>query len=91
MRRFLALIAVPLLACLVLAACGGSSKSTASSSSSATSSGAASPGDQVSNSVLEKALVIVNMSGHYDEPGVRSGRVLFEKQRKCVFVGADVM
>ena len=44
MRRFLALIAVPLLACLVLAACGGSSKSTASSSSSATSSAAASPG-----------------------------------------------
>jgi FKBP-type peptidyl-prolyl cis-trans isomerase len=38
MRRFLALIAVPLLACLVLAACGGSSKSTASSSSSAASS-----------------------------------------------------
>jgi len=44
MRRFLALIAVPLLACLVLAACGGSSKSTASSSSSPTSSAAASPG-----------------------------------------------
>ena len=44
MRRFLALIAVPVLACLVLAACGGSSKSTASSSSSATSSAAASPG-----------------------------------------------
>jgi peptidylprolyl isomerase len=43
MRRFLALIAVPLLACLVLAACGGS-KSTASSSSSPTSSAAASPG-----------------------------------------------
>ena len=44
MRRFLALIAVPLLACLVLAACGGSSKSSASSSSSPTSSAAASPG-----------------------------------------------
>ena len=44
MRRFLALIAVPLLACLVLSACGGSSKSTASSSSSATSSAPASPG-----------------------------------------------
>ena len=44
MRRFLALIAVPLLACLVLAACGGSAKSTASSSSSATSSAGASPG-----------------------------------------------
>ena len=43
MRRFLALIAVPLLACLALAACG-SSKSAASSSSSATSSAAASPG-----------------------------------------------
>ena len=27
MRRFLALIAIPLLACLVLAGCGGSSKS----------------------------------------------------------------
>jgi len=40
MRRFLALIAVPLLACVILAGCGGSSKSTASSSSSA----AASPG-----------------------------------------------
>ena len=45
MRRYLALIAVPLLACLVLAACGGSAKSTASSSSSASSSAAAaSPG-----------------------------------------------
>jgi len=40
MRRLLALIAIPLLACLVLAGCGGSSKSTASSSSSASSSGA---------------------------------------------------
>ena len=40
MRRFLALIAIPLLACVVLAGCGGSSKSTASSSS----SGASSPG-----------------------------------------------
>jgi FKBP-type peptidyl-prolyl cis-trans isomerase len=38
MRRLLALIAIPLLACLVLAGCGGSSKSTASSSSSASSS-----------------------------------------------------
>jgi peptidylprolyl isomerase len=38
MRRFLALIAIPLLACVVLAGCGGSSKSTASSSSSAASS-----------------------------------------------------
>ena len=42
MRRFLALIAIPLLACLVLAGCGGSSKSTASSSSS--SSASSSPG-----------------------------------------------
>src|SRR4029077_1943554 len=40
MRRLLALIAIPLLACLVLAGCGGASKSTASSSSSASSSGA---------------------------------------------------
>ena len=38
MRRFLALIAIPLLACVALAGCGGSSKSTASSSSSASSS-----------------------------------------------------
>jgi FKBP-type peptidyl-prolyl cis-trans isomerase len=37
MRRFLALIAIPLLACVVLAGCG-SSKSTASSSSSSSSS-----------------------------------------------------
>jgi len=44
MRRLLALTAIPLLACLVLAGCGGSSKSTASSSSSASSSAAASPG-----------------------------------------------
>src|SRR6266481_5913768 len=44
MRRFLALIAIPLLACLVLAACGGSAKSTASSSSSATSSAGSSSG-----------------------------------------------
>ena len=42
MRRFLALIAIPLLACMVLAGCGGSSKSTASSSSSA--SAGSSPG-----------------------------------------------
>ena len=42
MRRFLALIAIPLLACVVLAGCGGSSKSTASSSSSA--SAGSSPG-----------------------------------------------
>ena len=41
MRRFLALIAIPLLACVVLAGCGGSSKSTASSSSSASSSSGA--------------------------------------------------
>jgi peptidylprolyl isomerase len=38
MRRYLALIAIPLLACVVLAGCGGSSKSTASSPSSAASS-----------------------------------------------------
>src|SRR6266566_2901244 len=38
MRRFLALIAIPLLACLVLAGCG-SSKSTASSSSSSSAAG----------------------------------------------------
>ena len=42
MRRYLALIAIPLLACVVLAGCGGSSKSAASSSSSASASG--SPG-----------------------------------------------
>jgi len=42
MRRFLALIAIPLLACVVLAGCSGSSKSTASSSSSA--SAGSSPG-----------------------------------------------
>ena len=41
MRRFLALIAIPLLACVALAGCGGSSKSTASSSSSASSSSGA--------------------------------------------------
>ena len=41
MRRFLALIAIPLLACVVLAGCGGSSKSTASSSSPASASGSA--------------------------------------------------
>jgi len=41
MRRLLALTAIPLLACLVLAGCGGSSKSTASSSSSAASSAGA--------------------------------------------------
>jgi len=40
MRRFLALIAIPLVACVVLAGCGGSSKSTASSSSSASASSA---------------------------------------------------
>ena len=40
MRRFLALIAIPLLACVVLAGCG-SSKSTASSSSSSSSSSGA--------------------------------------------------
>src|SRR6201981_520300 len=57
MRRFLALIAVPLLACLVLAACGGSSKSTASSSSSATSSGVASP----------RANTAVTASGAFDK------------------------
>jgi peptidylprolyl isomerase len=41
MRRFLALIAIPLLACVVLAGCG-SSKSSASSSASASASGSAS-------------------------------------------------
>jgi FKBP-type peptidyl-prolyl cis-trans isomerase len=45
MRRFLALIAIPLLACVVLAGCGSSSKSTASGSS---SSAAASPGANTS-------------------------------------------
>ncbi len=39
MRRFLALIAIPLLACVALAGCGSSSKSTSSSSSSAAVSG----------------------------------------------------
>ena len=38
MRRFLALIAIPLLACVVLAGCGGSSKSTASPSAGANAS-----------------------------------------------------
>ena len=42
MRRFLALTAIPLLACVVLAGCGGSSKPAASSSSSA--SAGSSPG-----------------------------------------------
>jgi FKBP-type peptidyl-prolyl cis-trans isomerase len=37
MRRFLALIAIPLLACVALAGCGGSSKSTASSATSSAS------------------------------------------------------
>ena len=46
MRRFLALIAIPLLACVVLAGCGGSSKSTASSSSSPSAAG--SPGANTS-------------------------------------------
>ena len=41
MRRFLALCAIPLLACVVLAGCGGSSKSSASSSS---ASAGSSPG-----------------------------------------------
>jgi len=44
MRRFLALIAIPLLACVVLAGCGGSSKSTASSSGTSSASAASSPG-----------------------------------------------
>jgi FKBP-type peptidyl-prolyl cis-trans isomerase len=46
MRRSLALIAIPLLACVVLAGCGGSSKPAASSSASASASasGATSPG-----------------------------------------------
>ena len=39
MRRFLALIAIPLLACVALAGCGSSSKSSASSSASASASG----------------------------------------------------
>jgi FKBP-type peptidyl-prolyl cis-trans isomerase len=38
MRRFLALIAIPLVACVVLAGCGSSSKSSASSSASASAS-----------------------------------------------------
>ena len=45
MRRFLALIAIPLLACVALAGCGGSSKSTSSSSS---ASAASSPGANTS-------------------------------------------
>ena len=40
MRRFLALIAIPLLACVVLAGCGSSKSTASSSSSSASSSGA---------------------------------------------------
>ena len=40
MRRFLALIAIPLLACVALAGCGGSSKSTSSSSSASAASSA---------------------------------------------------
>jgi FKBP-type peptidyl-prolyl cis-trans isomerase len=40
MRRILALIAIPLLACVVLAGCGSSSKSTSSASSSSSSAGA---------------------------------------------------
>jgi peptidylprolyl isomerase len=40
MRRFLALIAIPLLACVVLAGCGSSKSTASSSSSSASASGA---------------------------------------------------
>jgi FKBP-type peptidyl-prolyl cis-trans isomerase len=42
MRRFLALIAIPLLACVALAGCGSSSKSSASSSSASASASAGS-------------------------------------------------
>jgi FKBP-type peptidyl-prolyl cis-trans isomerase len=58
MRRFLALIAVPLLACLVLAGCG-SSKSSASSSSSSSSSSTANSSVTASGSFGKTPTVII--------------------------------
>src|SRR6266851_6522017 len=55
MRRFLALIAIPLLACVVLAGCG-SSKPAASASSSASSSSSALPSAGANTSVTATGL-----------------------------------
>jgi len=54
MRRFLALIAIPLLACVVLAGCGGSSKSGGSSSSSSASPSAGANGAVTATGAFDK-------------------------------------
>src|SRR5690242_17690996 len=62
MRRFLALIAIPLLACVALAGCG-SSKSSASSSSSSASASASASGGSVSGSGANTAVTATGAFG----------------------------
>jgi FKBP-type peptidyl-prolyl cis-trans isomerase len=65
MRRFLALIAIPLLACVALAGCGSSSKSSASSSStsSSASASATASGGSVSGSGANTAVTATGAFG----------------------------
>src|SRR5689334_10792798 len=63
MRRFLALIAIPLLACVALAGCGSSSKSSASSSSSSASASASASGGSVSGSGANTAVTATGAFG----------------------------
>ena len=62
MRRFLALIAIPLLACVALAGCG-SSKSSASSSSSSASASASASGGSVSGAGANTAVTATGAFG----------------------------
>lgn len=61
MRRFLALIAIPLLACVALAGCGSSSKSSASSSSASASASAS--GGSVSGAGANTAVTATGAFG----------------------------
>jgi FKBP-type peptidyl-prolyl cis-trans isomerase len=63
MRRFLALFAIPLLACVALAGCGSSSKSSASSSSASASASASASGGSVSGAGANTAVTATGTFG----------------------------
>jgi FKBP-type peptidyl-prolyl cis-trans isomerase len=63
MRRFLALFAIPLLACVVLAGCGSSSKSSSSSSASSASASASASTGSVSGTGANTAVTATGAFG----------------------------
>jgi FKBP-type peptidyl-prolyl cis-trans isomerase len=63
MRRFLALFAIPLLACVVLAGCGSSSKSSSASSASSASASASASTGSVSGTGANTAVTAIGAFG----------------------------